>query len=164
MSYISPIKLEQIPQTEEGWAEQIGKYIAGEIDNLILKSCVKVGCCVDKDELEKALRYDRDQYAKGYADGKRDAAQRWHRVEDELPKDDCEVFTASRLPFDETDTWLYEFSYFTTDVSKCEELKDEYPNEHKAAFYKWSDISDKYVVCHYGLKYWMPIEPPKEEV
>ena len=88
----------------------------------------------------------------------------WHRVEEELPKDDCEVFTASRLPFDKTDTWIYDHSFFTTDVSECEELKDEYPNEHKAAFYKWSDISDKYVICHYGLKYWMlPIEPPKED-
>ena len=89
-------------------------------------------------------------------------AFQWHMVEEELPKDDCEVFTASRLPFDKTDTWIYEHSFFTTDVSECEELKDEYPNEHKAAFYKWSDISDKYVICHYGLKYWMPIEPPKE--
>ena len=28
---------------------------------------------VDKEELLRALRYDRDQYEKGYADGKRDA-------------------------------------------------------------------------------------------
>ena len=92
------------------------------------------------------------------------AASPWHRVEEELPKNDCEVFTASRLPFDTTDTWLYEHLFFTTDVSECEELKDEYPNEHKAAFYKWSDIVAKYVIYHYGLKYWMPIpEPPKED-
>jgi hypothetical protein len=86
MSYISPIKIEEIPQMEEGWADKIGKYIAGEVDNLVLESCVKVGCRVDKDELEKALRYDRDQYFKGYADGKRDAASPWHRVEDGMPE------------------------------------------------------------------------------
>jgi hypothetical protein len=86
MSYISPIKIGKISQMEEGWADKIGKYIAGEVDNLVLESCVKVGCHVDKDELEKALRYDRDQYFKGYADGKRDAASPWHRVGDELPK------------------------------------------------------------------------------
>ena len=104
-----------------------------------------------------------DIFEQTYEPADAPTASPWHRVEEELPKDDCEVFTASRLPFDETDTWLYEHSFFTTDVSECEELKDEYPNEHKAAFYKWSDISDKYVICHYGLKYWMPIEPPKED-
>ena len=30
---------------------------------------------VDKDELIRALRYDREQYEKGYADGKRDAVK-----------------------------------------------------------------------------------------
>ncbi len=74
MTYYSPIKIGYTAEPEEGWTDKIGKYIAGEVDNLILQSCVKVGCHVDKDELEKALRYDRDQYVKGYEDGKRDAA------------------------------------------------------------------------------------------
>ena len=74
MSYVSPIKIGYDAEPEEGWTDKIGKYIAGEVDNLVLQSCVKVGCHVDKDELEKALRYDRDQYVKGYEDGKRDAA------------------------------------------------------------------------------------------
>ena len=85
MSYVSPIKIGYAAEPEEGWTDKIGKYIAGEVDNLVLESCVKVGCHVDKDELEKALRYDRDQYDRGYADGKRDAASPWHRAEDELP-------------------------------------------------------------------------------
>ena len=74
MSYVSPIKIGYAAEPEEGWTDKIGKYLAGEVDNLVLQSCVKVGCHVDKDELEKALRYDRDQYVKGYEDGKRDAA------------------------------------------------------------------------------------------
>lgn len=74
MSYVSPIKIGYAAEPEEGWTDKIGKYLAGEVDNLVLESCVKVGCHVDKDELEKALRYDRDQYVKGYEDGKRDAA------------------------------------------------------------------------------------------
>lgn len=76
MSYESPIKIGYAAEPEEGWTDKIGKYIAGEVDNLVLESCVKVGCHVDKDELEKALRYDRDQYDRGYADGKRDALVR----------------------------------------------------------------------------------------
>ena len=74
MSYVSPIKIGYTAEPEEGWTDKIGKYLAGEVDNLVLQSCVKVGCHVDKDELEKALRYDRGQYEKGYEDGKRDAA------------------------------------------------------------------------------------------
>ena len=74
MSYVSPIKIGYEAEPEEGWTDKIGKYLAGEVDNLVLQSCVKVGCHVDKDELEKALRYDRGQYEKGYEDGKRDAA------------------------------------------------------------------------------------------
>ena len=86
MSYVSPIKIGYTAEPEEGWTDKIGKYIAGEVDNLVLQSCVKVGCHVDKDELEKALRYDRDQYVKGYEDGKRDAADAIEALQAQLPK------------------------------------------------------------------------------
>lgn len=76
MSYVSPIKIGYEAEPEEGWTDKIGKYLAGEVDNLVLQSCVKVGCHVDKDELEKALRYDRGQYEKGYEDGKHYAVVR----------------------------------------------------------------------------------------
>jgi len=39
-----------------------------------VSACMKVGVKVDKDELIKALRYDRGQYEKGYQDGIRDSA------------------------------------------------------------------------------------------
>lgn len=90
------------------------------------------------------------------------SANPWHNLND-LPNEDCEVFTASRLPFDKTDTWIYGKAYFTTDMSECDDLKSEYPNEHKAAFYQWNDITGEYIVSQYGLKYWMPIEIPKED-
>lgn len=47
---------------------------------------------VDKDELLRALKYDRDQYFKGYKDGKRDA-QKWISVKDRLPEDGERVLT-----------------------------------------------------------------------
>lgn len=42
-------------------------------DNGILKAISEVGIDVDKDELIKALRYDREQYQKGYEDGFKEA-------------------------------------------------------------------------------------------
>ncbi len=37
---------------------------------MVMKAVRKVGVNVDKGELIKALQYDRDQYTKGYEDGK----------------------------------------------------------------------------------------------
>jgi flagellar biosynthesis regulator FlbT len=42
-----------------------------EQDNKILKAVTDMGINVNKDELYKALQYDRDQYDKGFRDGKR---------------------------------------------------------------------------------------------
>lgn len=95
MSYESPIKLNAIPEMEEGWTDKIAKYIAGETDKLVLESCMKVKCDVDEAELIKALQYDRGQYEKGYADGKRDAAAAIEELEaevTELKRVNLEIF------------------------------------------------------------------------
>ena len=39
------------------------------IENEVYSRILKVGVNVDKEELIKALQYDREQYNKGYADG-----------------------------------------------------------------------------------------------
>lgn len=41
----------------------------------IYKAVVSIGINVDKEELIRALQYDREQYKKGYADGHRDAME-----------------------------------------------------------------------------------------
>ena len=41
-----------------------------ETESLVFRCVQNVGVDVDKDELIKALGYDRDQYDKGYADAK----------------------------------------------------------------------------------------------
>lgn len=41
-----------------------------ETESLVVRCVQNVGVDVDKDELIKALGYDRDQYDKGYADAK----------------------------------------------------------------------------------------------
>ncbi len=53
--------------------EPIGHLIAGEmrieVENGIYKAIKDMGIVIDKEELIKALRYDRGQYDKGYSDG-----------------------------------------------------------------------------------------------
>jgi hypothetical protein len=44
-----------------------------QIEGEIFKAIQNVGIVVDKEELIKAMQYDRDQYDKGYKDGYADA-------------------------------------------------------------------------------------------
>lgn len=48
-----------------------------------MMTCIQVetGLVIDKEELIRALRYDRDQYEKGYADGKKSVNHgRWKTI------------------------------------------------------------------------------------
>ncbi len=49
---------------------QIETQIAKQNDEMIYKAIVNCGINVDKEELIRALQYDRNQYQKGYQDGK----------------------------------------------------------------------------------------------
>lgn len=75
--YESPIRL-LVQQLETSVREQQEKQI--------FEAVQKYGVDVDRDELIKALAYDRAQYAQGYSDGRADA-QRWISVEERLPED-----------------------------------------------------------------------------
>lgn len=55
-----------------------------KMENGIMKAVRDVGVNVDATELLKVLAYDRDQYQKGFADG-REAGHEWISVEDGLP-------------------------------------------------------------------------------
>ena len=60
--YESPIKLLQ---------QQMQTQIVKQLEGEALKTIVSYGIDVDKEELLKALKYDRDQYDKGYDEGYR---------------------------------------------------------------------------------------------
>jgi len=77
MSYKSPIDL-------------IVNQMNMSFENEIFKAVQNVGVSVDKDELLKALQYDREQYQKGFSDGyeKRD--------EDIVRCKDCKYFIADK--------------------------------------------------------------------
>ena len=51
-----------------------------EVDNHIFKAIVNVGVDVNKEELIKALQYDRGQYDKGYKDGYEDGQAEFART------------------------------------------------------------------------------------
>ena len=59
--YESPIELV--------YHETFPKLIKQQED-LIMRGCLDMGVYVDKEELVKALQYDRGQYEKGFADGR----------------------------------------------------------------------------------------------
>ena len=65
-TYVSPITVE---------LRQIQRNFNRKLDTLILNEIRKYDVEVDKDELVKALKYDRNQYEKGYADGKKETAR-----------------------------------------------------------------------------------------
>lgn len=73
--------------------QELETSIREQQDKQIFEAIQKFGVDVDRDELIKALAYDRDQYDKGYSDG-RDDAQRWISVEERLPDigEDCALY------------------------------------------------------------------------
>ena len=82
--------------------EIIEKQMRMEFDDCIWKAVQDYAVSVDKEELLKALRYDRDQYEKGYADGKRDAFDKLVRCKD------CEHFNGEVCSMHSADYSDYE--------------------------------------------------------
>lgn len=63
--------------------EEITKQMNMVVENGIIKAVQRVGIDVDKEELLKALQYDRGQYEKGYQDGLN--ANKWIPCSERLP-------------------------------------------------------------------------------
>lgn len=55
--------------------DRVMKDFVKKQDAYILQEVVRLGVDIDKEELLRALMYDREQYEAGYADGKRDAVK-----------------------------------------------------------------------------------------
>ena len=62
-----------------------------QMENEIMKAICRVGVTVDKEELLKALKYDRGQYEKGYRDGL--SVGKWIPVSERLPEEHQTVIT-----------------------------------------------------------------------
>ena len=123
--YNSPIEL---------IVDEITHQIVKQKDENIYQAVLSYIPNVDKEELLRALQYDRNQYEKGYMDGKADAAQRWIPVSERLPEQ-----------YESVIVW----------TSDREIGEAEYDGKQ---FYWTSD--DNYT----NATHWMPLpEPPKEE-
>ncbi len=62
--------------------DQIHHKLMADMDNRIVQAVGKIGISIDKDELIKALAYDRNQYEQGYADAELAALNRIVRCKD----------------------------------------------------------------------------------
>lgn len=78
--YKSPIEIIQ---------EQMTMQMNMEMENGILKAVQRYNIDVDKEELLKALKYDREQYDKGYQDGLN--ADKWIPCSERLSEEDVDV-------------------------------------------------------------------------
>lgn len=80
VGYKPPVELdyhEGTPEIKSVWdnmRDAEGKILDQMEEHIVAQCSFAVGVNIDREELIKALRYDRGQYEKGYADGKRDAA------------------------------------------------------------------------------------------
>ena len=93
--------------------------ITTSIENEIYKAVQDVGILVNKDELLKALQYDREQYDKGYADGFGDGygdgksvVNQWIPVSERLPEKQMDVIVTVSFDdsiFTDSDEWRNEF-------------------------------------------------------
>lgn len=72
--YKSPIILTEL-DTMNSMFEKAMKDVQKQREEHIFQVIKQCGVNVDKDELIKALQYDRDQYNKGYKDGVREFAK-----------------------------------------------------------------------------------------
>ena len=72
MNWESPVTITQ----------EIAKKIVSDTEDYIMSEIYKTGVTVNKEELIKAIKYDRDQYNKGYCDGFNTAVEmEWTSVE-----------------------------------------------------------------------------------
>lgn len=77
VGYYPPIELryeEPVWDAMNKATEEVAANIRNDTYRMVIGACMKVGVSVDKDELVRALRYDRGQYEKGYVDGSLAAA------------------------------------------------------------------------------------------
>ena len=65
--------------------EIITRQMRTQFEDNVFKAIQDYGIVVDKEELLKALQYDRGQYEKGFADGMLVSKDEWISVEERLP-------------------------------------------------------------------------------
>ena len=103
--YEAPIELVRM---QNDMAMNIHRKLAEERETYIMQSIEKVGVNVNKDELIKALAYDRGQYEKGYKDGFEAFAKRFEEeLGEEFIRDYPYVASAIDNLIDDVETTIF---------------------------------------------------------
>jgi hypothetical protein len=121
--YNSPIMI--LESTIDSFANAIIKQ---KDDAIFAEIQHSFGVDMDKEELIRALQYDRNQYEKGYADGKEDAVPKWIPVTEMFPE-----FGEVVMVFDTRDDYmgLCEFRGFAWDDNDNQNRWDLYEITHR---------------------------------
>lgn len=118
----------------------VQNQILRQQDEQIFQAVVSVGVNVDKDELIRALKYDRGQYEKGLQEGLAAATPKWISASDRLPEPNQAVLCIGARG-----------GMF---------ISNKWRSDHNATpGFIWVNGSG-----WKGFTHWMPLpEPPKEE-
>lgn len=118
--------------------ELIESRIRYEKEEMVLKAIQKVGVNVDKDELIRALKYDRNQFEMGYCRGlevgKR--VSEWIPCDEELPEEDQEVLCS--FENGNVDVWTYRVSIL------WESPEGVWCNQHDVGLIAWMPLPEPY--------------------
>ena len=121
--------------------DPIVRDVAREKDKWVIESVQSLGIDVDRNELIKALSFDRNQYLKGYQEAIQRLSPKWFSVDERLP--------------DERGNYLVVINY-------------EKPEVHEAVFSMnrnlpvWLDPVEEFEKYKF-VTHWMPLpEPPKD--
>lgn len=134
-----------------GAINQMVNNIAEQRDNAIMvKIREQIGVNVDKDELIRALNYDRNQFNEGYRKGYRDATEKYEEADRWIP-------VRERLPEEKIDpnTQDFEEVLCTTTWGAVRVCKFGKPIGYNTAhFWHGSGIMDEYITA------WRPLPKP----
>ena len=99
--------------------EIITRQMRTQFEDNVFKAIQDYGIAVDKDELIKALQYDREQYEKGYRDGLLHRVDEWISVEERLPENGtkCLVYTNRGKWLDKIEITHYNEGFY---IEYCE--------------------------------------------
>ncbi len=93
------IEFDEMPPILDGWEsplevkmKEIRHKVDESIENMTMQAIMDVGIEVNREELIKAMQYDRDQYSKGYKNGYNAGyyANKWVSTEENMPFDENE--------------------------------------------------------------------------
>ena len=106
--------------------EILQEKIKLQMEGEVLKAVQKYGVNVNKEELLKALQYDRNQYEKGYQDGL--AENKWIPCSERLPEESeyymaC-IYDPEVDDFDFRKTWFAHVDDYDMEESEWRELYD----------------------------------------